>query len=1535
MLCHIRSVAGSDLAPASVGLTLGLNRLGIALLALYAFGASELSSTAQSETQVTIVSDPPAVAAGIRAGATTHSATGERTTAARFLARRATGAISPARLMVRARLQHAAMPVVLPAGVTSLAGAWQPIGPSQVVSSYFGMVTGRVTSLAIDPSDPSGNRVYAGTTGGGVWKSTNATASTAQVMFSPLTDTLPAFSSGKTASLSIGAVSVQPGGTGVLLAGTGDPNDALDSYYGSGLLRSTDGGVSWTLIDKTNDALFGPAPNFSFIGEGFAGFAWSTASPNLVVAAVSEAAEGTIVNAPNDTISERGLYYSTDAGATWRLSTITDGPHKPIQGPNTTGWVGSAATAVVWNPIRNMFYAAVRFHGYYNSPDGVTWTRLANQPWPKLPLVTCPITPGFPGSTSCPIFRGALAVQSVTGDLFAITVDQNNRDIGLWQDTCNLQSGACASSTVAFAKQVSTTALETIDAKHTAATHTILQGTYNLWLAAVPSQADTLLYTGTLDISRCSLASGCLWRNTTNSTTCGAAMVSPSQHAVDFLPGKAGQDFPGLMFFGNDGGLWRSTNGAQQPSTPCSKNDAQAFDNLNGGIGSLAEMDGLAQHPMDASVFLAGLGANGTAAPALGQAAWPQVLDGEGATTAIDPANPQNWYASSGSGVAIRRCTIGAACTPADFGQPTNPPAIGESQVGGDGITMPVPAAFALDARDPSQMLVGTCRVWFGPANGASWSATNAISPMLDGVPQPACNKNALIRSLAASPDSSGEWFYAGMAGRLDGGGTVAGHVFRAQWTGSATAWTDLSTSPVVNGSQPFNPGRFAISSLVADAHDATGQTIYATIEGFSGNGISAALVYRTTDRGAHWTNVNSNLPWAPANSLVVDPADANTVYVALDTGVYVTRQISTCSNPFINCWSIYGTGLPNAPVTQLRAFVGSVPMLLRAGTYGRGIWEIPLAAPQSTQTAATVAPNFIAFSDQPLQTTSNSQTVVLTNTGTQPLQITQVLPSGDFAQQNTCSAALAAQAACSVQATFTPSQVGARSGTLTVFANIPSGQLTVALTGNGIKGASIVLLPGSVDFGTVATGASSGPQYLTISNTGGTTIALGAMSVSGPYRITASTCGASLATTYGCTVSIAFSPTASGIAPGSFSVSDDLGVQTALLSGTGATPPSDSLTPLTLTFPVQMLATNSPPQLVTLSNDGDSALTLIQAQTTGDFSVTNNCGASLAGHSSCAFAVVFHPSRAGQQTGTLAVSDLLATHSVALSGAGLAPAGISIAPTTLNFGGVGVGGSSGQSVTLTNNGGVSLDGIAITVTGDFALATSGCAVSLAPGANCTFQVEFSPLQAGARSGNLSVASSSAITFNVPLNGYGEDFELVVIGAANLTVVTGQTATFALRLVPIAGSSGTVSLACAGAPKNSICTVSPASAVVTGGNTVSIAVQVATGVAKASSVRAVSHPVKRGSPAIGLLTLALVLPAFWGFRRSQAFWTVLVLVCVAFSPLGCGVGISGGQHTVPPNPIPADATPAGTYALTITATVPGIQRTATLNLTVE
>ena len=49
---------------------------------------------------------------------------------------------------------------------------------------------------------------------------------------------------------------------------------------------------------------------------------------------------------------------------------------------------------------------------------------------------------------------------------------------------------------------------------------------------------------------------------------------------------------------------------------------------------------------------------------------------------------------------------------------------------------------------------------------------------------------------------------------------------------------------------------------------DATGETVYATVMGFGANGIDLPHLYRSTDGGAHWSNISSNLPDAPANSV-------------------------------------------------------------------------------------------------------------------------------------------------------------------------------------------------------------------------------------------------------------------------------------------------------------------------------------------------------------------------------------------------------------------------------------------------------------------------------------------------------------------------------------------------------------------------------------------------------------------------------------------------------------------------------------------
>jgi hypothetical protein len=1457
----------------------------------------------------------------------------------RFLAQRQVDprtALTPAQALQRARAQHLALlhgnlPDARPR-TSSLTAAWQPLGPGSVVSTAFNNLTGRITAVAPDPNDTTGNTVYLGTTGGGVWKSTNAAGALASVTFAPLTDTLPVFSGGTSAiaSLSIGALAVQPSVNPVLLAGTGDPNDATDSYYGEGLLRSTDGGLTWTLIQNSQDGANG---NHSFAGLATAGLAFSTATPTLAVAAFSTSAEGSVVNAAN-TASIPGLYYSTDAGVTWQMATISDGS-TVVQQPQPlgTGQVGNAATSVVWNPVRQQFFAAVRSHGYYASSDGIHWTRLTVQPGTNLTTANCPVGVNGTGSAACPIFRGTLAAQPVTGDLYALTVDANDLDQGLWQDLCNATANTCASSAPTFANRIDNGALEA-----GSGSTAITAGGYDLALTAAPATGNgTLLLAGTVDLYRCAIASNsstCTLRNTTNALNgCNApAKVAPYQHAIAAVTLSAAP----LVYLGNDGGLWRSLDGVAETGSVCSATDSTHFDNLNAAIGtggSLAEITGFAQHPTDNNTLLAGLGENGSAATttAATLAAWPQLSSGEGGYPQLDANTPTNWFLAIGAGVNLAACTLGSACDAANFAPPAT---VGEAQVSYDTALLDAPTL--LDPALTTNLLAGTCRVWRGPAgSNATWSSANAISPALNGSATPCTSNSPLIRALAAggpgNTSSNAQLagsvvLYAGLSGSLDGGGSIAGHLFvttTANTAFTATSWADTALP---------NAGGFDVSSIYVDPHDATGATVYATIMGFG-----VPHLYRSVNFGATWTNISANLPDAPANSVLVDPDNANTVYVALDTGVYVAQAVTTC--PTTNCWSVFGTALPNAPVLSLQAAASQLTGdgrrgMLRAATYGRGIWQQPLLnAVSLAQPAITLSASSFTFAAQQVSTQSAAQTLTVTSSGNAPVTFTTPAITGDFAETDTCAGqTLAVNAACTVQIVFAPTATGTRTGQLTLFANINGGQAQVTLNGVGTAPASIVLTPAALAFASTLVNQTAAAQIITIANTGGTAATLQSPTITQPstdFSIAANTCGSTLAASTSCSVSVSFTPTASGARSGVFTVTDSAGTQTAQLTGTGVAPATDTLSPASLTFATQQITTTSAAQQVTLTNAGGVALTLITASITpgnsSDFNVINACGNSLAANSTCAFDVTFTPTATGTRTATLTVTDQYRTQSIALSGVGAAPPGVSLSPATLTFPYTGAGLTSlPQTLTLTNNGGLPLAISGVAVSNGFTIATNSCTASLAVNTACSLQIVFTPTAAGTLNGTLTFTDNApSTTQTASLTGTGVDFTLAPNGptTATLDTVSSAPATYNLLLTSLASLSGNVAMTCAGAPANATCTVTPSAPAL--GSTVSLLVSVQTGVTS-GGLRPATPPWMRLHDAV---FLALLLPLLFRRRRT------LLPLCALLALTACGTGRYLPEATTGSNP--TSPTPPGTYNLTVTGSSTNISHTVGLTLIVQ
>ncbi len=296
-----------------------------------------------------------------------------------------------------------------------------------------------------------------------------------------------------------------------------------------------------------------------------------------------------------------------------------------------------------------------------------------------------------------------------------------------------------------------------------------------------------------------------------------------------------------------------------------------------------------------------------------------------------------------------------------------------------------------------------------------------------------------------------------------------------------------------------------------------------------------------------------------------------------------------------------------------------------------------------SSGPTVTVSPASLKFANTALGETSAKKPVTLTNTGTSTLDISSIATSGDFGQTTStkpCGSTLAAGKSCTIEVTFTPTQVGARTGTLTLTDNSPSSPQTVALSGTGE--AQATLTPASAKFAAETVGTSSSAKVFTLTNNQAVALTSIAISTTGDFSVSTKTCTASLAAKAKCTISVVFTPTQTGTRTGELKVADSAvgSPQTSSLTGTGTVPAT--LAPATATYAAQTVGTTSTAKVFTLDNKQSVALTSIAISTTGDFSVsTTTCTASLAAKATCKISVVFKPAQTGTRTGELKVADI------------------------------------------------------------------------------------------------------------------------------------------------------------------------------------------------------------------------------------------------------------------------------------------------------
>lgn len=189
------------------------------------------------------------------------------------------------------------------------------------------------------------------------------------------------------------------------------------------------------------------------------------------------------------------------------------------------------------------------------------------------------------------------------------------------------------------------------------------------------------------------------------------------------------------------------------------------------------------------------------------------------------------------------------------------------------------------------------------------------------------------------------------------------------------------------------------------------------------------------------------------------------------------------------------------------------------------------------------------------------------------------------------------------------------------------------------LLGTTAVLSQDTLTFQKEVVGKTSKPQTVTFFNYGSSALAV-SIAISTNFTQT-NTCGSSVPARHSCVISISFAPTAQGLLTGTLTVADNAAnnPQTVTLSGTGVQG-SVLLNPTSLTFGSQQVGTTSPPQNVTLTNDGSGTLTITSIVASGDFAQTNTCGTTLLVGQDCTIVVTFTPTQTGTRTGAITITD-------------------------------------------------------------------------------------------------------------------------------------------------------------------------------------------------------------------------------------------------------------------------------------------------------
>jgi hypothetical protein len=337
------------------------------------------------------------------------------------------------------------------------------------------------------------------------------------------------------------------------------------------------------------------------------------------------------------------------------------------------------------------------------------------------------------------------------------------------------------------------------------------------------------------------------------------------------------------FWVGSDGGIWRSDDGGTN------------FVNINGNL-NITELYDIAVHPSQNSKIFGGAQDNSSSRTDNNQLWNVTTVTGDGMMNLVDPLQPNNVFQTSypSSGPSLIRSTTGG--NPGSFSWLAMSGTVGSEP-------WPWVTPLAIQAHNGSTYLfIGSNRAYLSSDNGSNWIplSVGALSTNTIRVIQPYSHGGSLGIYLA----------------------TTGGRIFRCgDALAASPSWNEITSN------YPSGPSASDIAIMPGNP-----EHLYVTRESFG-----AAQLYQSTNGGGHWDAVGNGIANNPANALAIDPLNPTRLFVATDVGMWESADGGL---NFLAAMAGMPLGLP---ITDLE--IDDDPHILSAASYGRGAWQLDLAA--------------------------------------------------------------------------------------------------------------------------------------------------------------------------------------------------------------------------------------------------------------------------------------------------------------------------------------------------------------------------------------------------------------------------------------------------------------------------------------------------------------------------------------------------------------------------------------------------------------